>query len=184
MKSIPLSIWALLPVLLLAGCDKDPVIPNEDELITTLTFTLSPLNLGDPVVFSFRDTDGDGGQEPVITTSPLTAGVTYVGQMTLADESQSPPEDITTEIEEEDEDHQFFYIASGADIAMTYTDLDDFGFPVGLQTTLTAVSAGEGTLRIVLRHLPEKGAAGVSQGLIQNAGGETDIEVIFPLVIQ
>lgn len=185
MKHSSFFIWPLLAALLFfSACEKDPVIPNEEELITTLTLTLSPMQSGNPVVFTFRDLDGDGGQDPVITTSPLTAGTVYEGHITLSDESQTPAEDITAEVEDEAGDHQFFYIVSGADAALAYLDLDDNGFPVGLNITLNAVSPGAGTLRVVLRHLPDKAAAGVNQGLILNAGGETDIEVTFPLVIQ
>jgi hypothetical protein len=37
---------------------------------------------------------------------------------------------------------------------------------------------------VTLRHEPDKGAAGVSGGDITNAGGDTDIEVTFPVVIE
>jgi len=43
----------------------------------------------------------------------------------------------------------------------------------------TATDPGEGGLRITLRHEPNKTAAGVQNGDITNAGGETDIEVTF-----
>ena len=36
------------------------------------------------------------------------------------------------------------------------------------------------TMTVILRHEPNKAGAGVSDGDITNAGGETDIEVTFP----
>ncbi|HBK71516.1 MAG TPA: type 1 periplasmic binding fold superfamily protein, partial [Flavobacteriaceae bacterium] len=36
----------------------------------------------------------------------------------------------------------------------------------------------------ILRHEPNKSASGVSDGDITNAGGETDIEVIFNITVQ
>jgi hypothetical protein len=41
-----------------------------------------------------------------------------------------------------------------------------------------------GSLEIVLRHQPDKDASGVDQGEIENAGGETDVQVEFPLSIE
>jgi len=37
---------------------------------------------------------------------------------------------------------------------------------------------------VTLRHQPDKGAIGVSDGDITNAGGETDIEVLFDVIIE
>jgi hypothetical protein len=49
---------------------------------------------------------------------------------------------------------------------------------------LTTENAGTGKLKIVLRHKPDKNASGVANGNIANAGGETDIEVEYNVVIQ
>ena len=37
---------------------------------------------------------------------------------------------------------------------------------------------------VVLRHLLDKFAEGVADGDITNAGGDTDVEVSFPIVIE
>ena len=68
-------------------------------------------------------------------------------------------------------------------MAVTYADADGNGRPVGLTSIWTVGAASNGTITVTLRHEPDKGAAGVSAGDITNAGGETDIEVTFPLVI-
>jgi hypothetical protein len=163
----------------LAACDRDPVLPNEEELITTLIYTL---NAGDSIgtaTFTFRDIDGDGGQPPVITADTLFAGSVYSGTITLLDESGSSTEDITTEIEEEAEAHRFYFTGSFiADNPITISDVDDNGFAVGLSTVLNAVTPGNSVLRITLRHNPDKSKP------LETAGGETDIEVEFPIVVQ
>jgi len=166
------------------SCDKDPEVPNEEELITTLIYTLSPIDSGEVVVFSFRDADGDGGLDPVIVQGVLQANTTYNGLIQLLNESVSPVEDITTEVEEEAEDHQFFYTFSDGMVTHTYTDQDANGKPVGISTRLTAGTASQGMMTIVLRHLPDKTASGVSEGDVTNAGGETDIEVSFLLMVE
>ena len=52
----------------LASCDKDENnTDNEEELITTLVYTLTS-NSGQMVVMSFKDLDGDGGSAPLVTT--------------------------------------------------------------------------------------------------------------------
>ena len=56
---------------------------------------------------------------------------------------------------------------------------------MGLEFTLTtAATAMTGNLTITLRHEPSKNAVGVSDGDITNAGGETDVQAVFPIVIQ
>ena len=61
MKSFKYLYIPLLSLFMaLSSCEKDPQIPNEEELITTVTYTLTPVSGGDPVIFSFRDLDGDG----------------------------------------------------------------------------------------------------------------------------
>jgi hypothetical protein len=174
--------YFLLPIMagiILSACDRNTEIPNEEELITTLIYTLEASDSTGTATFSFRDIDGDGGQAPVILVDTLNAGTVYTGMITLLDESVSPAENITTEIEAEAEAHLFYFTGSSvSDNPMTISDTDDNGFPVGLATVLHAGSAGNSVLRITLRHMPDK-----SQPL-STAGGETDIEVEFPIVVE
>jgi len=179
-----LLVFLFAFVLSTTACKKDdPVIPNEEELITTFTYTLSTSG-ATPVVLSFTDLDGDGGNAPTINGGTLQANTTYTGTIDLLNEAESPAESITAEIAEEKEDHQFFFATDGLDLSFAYEDLDANGQPVGLTTTLVTGNAGTGNLRITLRHQPDKSANGVTNGAIDNAGGETDIEVTFPVTIQ
>ena len=181
-----LLLLALLVSVSFVACndDDDPEIPNEEELITTVTYTLVPNGGGSTVVFNFSDPDGDGGEAPVITGGSLEANKSYAGSLVLLNESESPAEDITEEIKEEDAEHQFFFTSTKADVSVSYADQDGDGNPLGLSSILTTQSAGSGNLTIILRHEPDKNAAGVSAGDITNAGGETDIEVTFPFDVQ
>ncbi len=191
MKTTNFSLMAMMAFLfLLPSCDKeddepeDPIIPNEEEVITTLNFTLSPDGGGDTVIMTFLDLDGDGGDDPVITGGTLMANTTYSGSLELLNEDENPAEDITAEIEEEDEEHQFFFSFTENNLSVAYNDADANGNPIGLATTVTTGNAGNGVLTVVLRHEPAKDASGVSDGDITNAGGETDIEVDFDVVVQ
>ncbi len=164
--------------------DDDVVIPNEEELITTLRYTLSPTS-GAPIVFSFQDLDGDGGNSPVISNGTLEANTTYNGTIELLNDAAAPAEDITVEVAEESNEHQLFYTTTASGLSIQYNDMDDNGKPLGLSTILTTGDVGEnGNLTITLRHKPNKSAEGVEAGIVDNAGGETDIEVTFQVTIE
>ena len=96
---------------------------------------------------------------------------------------------MTVEILEEDLDHQFFFNPiNGLDLDGDYSDEDSAGNPIGQQFEITA-AASSGDLNIVLLHLPAKNAAGVSDGVIDNAfsdelGTDTDIDISFPITVQ
>ena len=102
MKFRLLSVLALATVVVaMNSCKKDdpvePVIENEEEVITTLNFTLTPDTGGDAVVFSFQDLDGDGGNAATIDNGILAANTMYTGALELLNETESPAEDITEE---------------------------------------------------------------------------------------
>jgi hypothetical protein len=184
-KILFLSLVAALTIML-QSCQRDDdhcCHGSEEEVITTLIYTLTAPD-GSVAQLTFRDTDGDGGNAPVITTDPLKANIVYTGAITLSNESGSPAEDITEEVAEEKEEHQFFLSATVPGLTISYADTDADGKPVGLSSTLTTGAAGSGNLSIVLRHEPDKSASGVASGDITNAGGETDIEVDFAIVVE
>src|SRR5690606_24397160 len=93
--------------------DDDPAPVNEEEVITTLTATLIPMGGGTTITLQTRDLDGEGPNAPVITVSgPLVAGTTYNGSLLLLNETITPAEVINEEIEEESDEHQFFFQAT------------------------------------------------------------------------
>ena len=177
---------SILTCFLFTACSKDdPEIPNEEEVITSLNYTLSPTTGGgETVTLRFLDLDGDGGDAPIISGGTLVANQTYSGSLELLNEAETPTEDITDEIREEDEDHQLFFQSTIADLDISYGDQDEDGNPIGLSTTLRTGAPASGNITITLRHEPSKSATGVSGGDISNAGGETDIEVTIPIDVQ
>lgn len=185
MNKLSFAFFGMLTLALLwTGCTKeDPVVPNQEEVITTLTYTLTPTG-GTPVVMTFKDLDGDGGNAPVITGGTLMANTTYTGAIVLLNETETPAENITLEITEEAAEHQFFFESTVTGTTVAYGDLDTNGKPIGLVSTVTTGAAGTGNLKVTLRHEPNKDATGVAGGDITNAGGETDIEVTFPIDVQ
>ncbi len=181
---LPLTLL-LTVALLLTACKKDdPKVPNEEELITTVNYTLTPTGGGTAVVLSFKDLDGDGDDVPTIIGGTLSANQTYTGMLDLLNEAESPSESITEEILEEDEDHQFFFQSDVSDLIISYGDQDENGNPVGLNSTLTTGTVASGSITVILRHEPIKDASGVADGDITNAGGTTDIQVTFPVDVQ
>ena len=165
-------------MLLFTACEKEVDDSNEEEEITTLKYTLTPVGGGTATILSIRDFNGDN---PIVIGGPLLPNQSYRGTLELLNENITPVEDVTVEVKEEDEDHQFFFDIKVAGVSITYQDQDADGNPIGLVTTLATGTAATGTLDISLRHLPIKSAAGVASGDPTNAGGEVEIEVTFPI---
>lgn len=176
----------ILGLLLVSSCrPEEPEVENEEELITTVIYTLTPtLNPGSSITLIYEDLDGDGEMEAEITGGTLDAAEVYTGVLTLSNEAESPAEDITEEIMEEDAEHQFFFETDVPGLAISYEDEDGNGFPVGLSTRILPTLAGSGNLTIILKHEPEKDAEGVSDGLVANSGGSTDINISIPITVQ
>lgn len=158
----------------LTGCKNDDEAPpiNEEELITTITLRLTETGTANVVTAAFQDVDGPGGNAPTVTDIVLKPNTVYQTAVTVLDESKTPAADITEEIKEEAEDHQFFYAPTAVNLTVAYADQDGNNLPVGLQTTFTTGAASTGQLRVTLKHQP-----GIKNNNI--ATGETDVEVTF-----
>lgn len=184
MKTTRLLALLFISVLTFSSCKKDDHDDDdhdhEEELITTLTYTLTSGT--DTVTLTFKDLDGEGGAEGTYEVSgSLTANTVYSGAVTLLNETEDPAENVTEEIEEEAEEHEFFYSSTNPLIDVAKTDLDANGNPIGLTTTLIAGGApGPASLTIVLKHEPTKPNDGTASG----AGGSTDIEVTFNVTVE
>ena len=184
MKNVKILAAVILATLSLTSCSDDDDLPeviHEEEVITTITITLEPEGEGTKVTLQKRDLDADGPDEPTFEVSGnLLAGVTYNGSIVLLNETESPAEDITEEVEEEDLDHQFFYtIASDLDVTIDNVNLDSEGNRLGTEFKLAAGAASSGLLTVTLRHEPTKPNTG-----LEDAGGETDIEASFNVVVE
>jgi len=184
MKNLKLLAILFFTMTILISCndDDDEIIPvNEEEVITTMTITMTPANGGTNVVLQTRDLDGDGPNPPVITVSGnLATGISYMSKIVLLNETEDPAENITEEVEEESDEHQFFYtIGGGLDATTTYSNFDGNGNPLGTEFSLDAGNASTGTLTFTLRHEPTKPNDGLG-----DAGGETDISATFNVTIE
>ena len=167
--------------------DEDHHGPGEEELITTLAITLTPSSGGAPNTFRFRDLDGEGGNVPVVDVIIVDAGTNYDGSVQVLNEAESPHENITEEVEEEAEAHQFFYqtLDGFSAASVTYADKEsDYvtnsgaDHPVGIAFTLSVPdNAQNGLLRVILSHFDDAPKDGVNQS------DETDIDVIFQVQV-
>ncbi|MBG6060705.1 hypothetical protein IWX83_000477 [Flavobacterium sp. CG_9.1] len=185
MKNSKILALALLSVFTFSSCNNDdPIAVNEEEVITTVTTTLTAGN--QIITLTSRDLDGDGPNTPVVTVSgDLIVNTTYTGTVRFLNEAVTPVDDITLEVKAEGVEHQLFYQAPAAIGAFTYTDTDDNGKPIGLTFTLkTGTVAATGNIVVVLRHEPAKSAAGVATGDITNAGGATDAQITYPVQVK
>jgi hypothetical protein len=177
-KSILFSI-AMFSISLLQSCKKDtPPTPDDQELITTvqLKFT-SPT--GAVSSFEWKDIDGAGGKEPEIDTIKLNQNLLYNLDIAFIDDSKNPPENITTEIKEENTAHLVLVTVTNAlNWVITSLDKDENNKPLGLTQTVQTSQASNGVLNLVLLHQSDKNAADPSKT------GETDIEVTLPVVVK
>jgi len=187
MKTIKSLSLLMIFGLLFIGCssDDDNDIPeeiNEEEVITNFVVSLIPQGGGGaPITLTSIDIDGEGGAAAeTVVVGTFASGVTYNGSMELLNALENPPENIREEVEEEDDEHQFFYNVSGSiGLEFTYTNFDDDNNPLGTEFTVEATGAGNGSVTFTLRHLLDKFADGVANGDITNAGGDTDLMVTF-----
>lgn len=180
-KTVKTILALSLMATVMTSCSSDddtPEVVNEEEIITTMTVTLTSAD--GTAILQSQDLDGDGPNAPVITADNLTANTTYAGSIELLNETETPAEDITEEVAEEADEHQFFFGLSGAIAEVTYSDEDGDGNPIGLEFELTTGDAGTGTVTITLRHEPTK----PNDGTLADAGGETDITQTFDVVIE
>lgn len=189
MKTSRIYLFTLLSYLLffLNSCSDDDILNpvNEEELITTVILTFQPVGAGSPVEYRFTDLDGDGGAAPEISVQGnLLNFQDYNLSIRFLNESVNPFEEITEEINIENTAHQvFFIVESSLDLNISYNDTDLNGKPLGLANQVRTGGSSNGRLTVVLRHDLNKNAGGVEQGDITNAGGDTDAEVTFDVVI-
>lgn len=194
LKKVSLYLLALV-AFGFASCEsEDPTKENDGEVITDVTLKFQELNASNALVgsvLSFKASDPQGievGKTPTIQSISLAKGKKY--QMTIEVTNAIKGEDITQEILTEAAAHQFFFLGQVFDssfFSIQYADAG--GIALGLKTTVT-VSSSTGTnnsnMRVVLRHDLNKSFPGASNPNFANfaqAGGETDLDLTFPLIL-
>lgn len=160
--------------------DSEPEPIDEGELITTLKITLVPEGKAQQVIGIYSDPDGPGGNPATANTINLEANTTYNATITLTDDSKNPAVDITSEVEEEGDEHELFYeTLNNLNLAVTKTDLDKNNRTLGLKARVVTSSTSTGKLRITLKHQP--GSKGNTPDITK---GETDVQALFDVVVQ
>ena len=168
--------------------EEDDHGPGEEELITTLKITLTPSSGGAPLTVQFQDLDGEGGNAPVVDRIVVDSGTVYAGSVQVLNETESPPEDITEEVEEEAEAHQFFFDTLGGfspaivnylDKESDYVTNSGADHPVGIEFELSVPeNAANGQFRVRLSHYDDAPKDGI------NPSDETDIDVTFNVEVR
>ena len=169
--------------LAMVACD-DPTQPvaNEQELITEVTLTLTPIGGGAAITTTIADPDGPGPNAPDPQTAAITLapGTTYDGTVEFWDRADpASPENITEEVEEEADEHRVFYVVTGmagVTVPDASLDTDSNGAPLGLtfQVVVDAAASGSGAIRVILSHYDD---APKGDGSTQS--DETDADVSF-----
>ena len=172
---------------------EDPDAPpceNEEEIITDVTLTFTPVGGGDVVTASAQDPDGPGPLSlEILDDIELLESTEYEMSVTLFNSIEG--EDITVEIMEENDEHMFFFEwtdelfdsptgngnADNRADPVNYNDFDANNLPVGLSTNWTTkIAMTDGTLRVVLKHQPDI----KSETSTINDGG-TDVDLTWDL---
>ncbi len=189
---------AITALAFLNGCNNDDPEPeNVPELITKATLTFTPVGGGTTVTVSATDPDGEGVKD-IVVDGPinLVKSKSYTLSVELINGLASPsdPEyNITEEVEEEGDEHMFFYAwtnnvfsdpAGNGNVDsrtddVNYNDQDDNGLPLGLNTSWTTIDTpASGTFRILLKHQPS-----VKSATSSAADGETDLDLTFTISV-
>ena len=194
LQKLPLYLFAAL-TMGFASCEsEDPEKENEGEVITDVTLKFQEVDasnnpIGSAVSFKASDPQGiEVGKTPTIQTINLTKGKKSL--MTIEVRNAIENEDITKEILEEAAEHQFYFLGSAfTSNILTIAYADAGGIALGLRNLVT-VSSSPGTnntsMRVVLRHDLNKSFAGANNPNFENfvqAGGETDLDITFPIVL-
>ena len=176
MQHTKISLFLLLALLAFAGCKKDTT--TEQENITRVVVHLTGSGGFDQ---EFEWSDPDGGDISNATIDPIvipaTAGNTLQCHIHVYDDTKTPTEDLTEEIEAEKNVHLLVYNVTGANVGVAYDDTDDNGKHLGIETVWTKGAASTGSVNIKLYHEP------TDKDNLNAPGGEVDFDVTFPIEV-
>lgn len=189
-----LTVGLISSVVFATSCSDDdvPVAENEEEIITDVTLTFTPVDGGAAIIAAAKDPDGDGPKNlEIISQIALSANTEY--NLSLELENSIEGESITEEIEAEDDEHMFFFAFTNDIFSdpsgdgnidnregpVNYDDSDDNGLPVGLNTSWTTGEAATGTFQIVLKHQP-----GVKSATSTVNDGSSDVNLKWNIDIE
>lgn len=182
---LSIIIFLFATSFIFSSCKKDAVEENEEELITTMVLSFTPTTGGTTLSYQYDDPDGPGGIAPTKQEIVLAASTTYNVSLQLLNKTETPPDDITVEVQNESAAHRFYYEPSaGSNIAISGLNKDVNGIPLGTTSTWSTGSAATGTVKVVLRHYPGTPPDKAITDPINSPKSNTDIEVLFSTKIQ
>ncbi|MEB2785276.1 hypothetical protein [Algoriphagus persicinus] len=175
---------------------EDPVPENDGELITDVTLTFQELDesnnpVGDTFEFTASDAEGiEIGSTPTVETVVLSKGKKY--QMYIDVYNSVAGEDITAEIYAESDEHQFYFLGSAFTSSpfLSYEYDDEGNELIGLKGIVTVQQSpgfNNANMQILLRHDLDKNFPGASNPNFLDyaqAGGESDLDITFPVVVE
>lgn len=181
-------------LIVFTSCSDDevPGAENEEEIITDVTLTFSPVAGGLPIVATAQDPDGEGPNNiEIVDQIQLAANTKYI--LTIEAENSIAGESIAEEIKEEAEEHMFFFGWSNGlfmdpsgdgnidnrEDPLNYVDFDGNELPLGLKTEWTSGAAGTGTLRVILKHQPD-----IKSATSTASDGESDVDLEWDIIIE
>ncbi len=175
-STLALPLLAFLFVF--TSCKKDdPEEINEEEEINRVVLSVFETGTIQPQTYTWNE----GETTPTVT---LNADSSYQVSLSFYDASDaSEVDNITEEVIEEADEHFVFIETAGANltVASSSTDVTDSNsVGINLRTVWTTAAASTGTARVYLIHEPNT-KSGSSRN---DFGGETDVEVNFPVTIQ
>lgn len=185
----------------LSSCkNDDPEPENIPELVTKVTLKFTPSGGGAVVTVTATDPDGEGVQD-IKVDGPinLIKGTQYTLSLELINGLYNVGEDgynITAEVEEEGDEHQFFFRfsdgvfssptgagnikdnASSTAGSINYLDKDVNNLPIGISTSWTSsnVATSDKSFRLVLKHQPD-----IKSSTSTSLDGESDLDISFVL---
>ena len=177
MNITKMLLLALAGTLILNACKKDE--GTSQESITRVEVHLTGANGFDE---EFTWSDPDGGDvsnafiDPIII--PASAGSSLHCHVHVYDDTKTPAQDLTEDIENESNVHLFVYKVTGANVGIAYDDTDKNGKNFGIETVWTKGNTSSGLLNVKLYHEP------TDKSNLNTPGGEVDFDVNFPVVVE
>ena len=165
---------------------------HEHELMTTINLSFQS-DAGEET-FTWADVEESG--TPTIDDIILAADTSYTLSISILNELEDPAENVTEEIQDEADEHQFFFLGTAMEnglITHSYNDEDGNGDPLGLENSIDTTSAGEGVLNLVLRHMPPENdtptkVSGLAEQVesegFTNVGGGNDFDINFEITVE
>ena len=176
-----LKVVLAASVLFFTSCSDsdDPAPVNEQEVINRVVVSLTETSTSTKVDYEWVE-----GKTPA--TIKMKAGKQYKATVAFYNTTVTPVENITEEVIEEADEH-FIAYKSTITTAMSLTRSSDDtqrtdGTKIGINTDWTGISTGTGNFGVQLIHAPA--TVSTSNGYGTYTGGETDVDVIFPIVVE